>query len=72
METAPIAAEVKYQDILNENDEAIFLLDAILMMAPQIEDAEQTNALTTVAHIAKRHLKKVEQLIDAVRKESKK
>ncbi len=71
MDNAPTVGSVSFQDVLNENDDAVFLLDAILMMAPQIEDAEHSNALITVARITKDHLRKVEELVDAMRKGSK-
>lgn len=71
MNNTPQTESISFQDILNANDDAVFLLDAILMMAPQIEDAEHSNALITVARITKDHLRKVEELVDAMRKGSK-
>ncbi|RCI79534.1 hypothetical protein DNK03_08180 [Brucella anthropi] len=71
MDNAPTVSSVSFQDILNENDDAVFLLDAILMMTSQIEDAEHSNALITVARITKDHLRKVEELVDAMRKGAK-
>lgn len=71
MDHAPTVGTVSFQDILNENDDAVFLLDAILMMAPQVDDSDQSNALITVARITKDHLRKVEELVDAMRKGSK-
>ncbi|KAB2664182.1 hypothetical protein F9K91_14865 [Brucella tritici] len=62
---------ISFQDILNANDDAIFLLDAILMIAPQVSDSDQCNALQAVALTAKGHLKKLEELVEGKWKESK-
>lgn len=72
METTPIADPVSYQDILNATADASFLLDAILMMAPQVTHSDHCNALQTVARTAKEHLKRVEEMVEAKWKESKK
>lgn len=63
---------VSYQDILNANDDASFLLEAILMMAPQAMHPDQSNALQTVARTAKERLKRVEEIVEAKWKVSKK
>lgn len=71
MDHAPTVGTVSFQDILNANDDAVFLLDAILMMAPQVRDPDQCNALQAVSVTAKCHLKKLEDLVEAKWKESK-
>nr|WP_278525810.1 hypothetical protein [Brucella anthropi] len=71
MDNAPTVGSISFQDILNENDDSIFLLDAILMMAPQVSNPDQCNALQAVTLAAKGHLKKLEELVEAKWKESK-
>ncbi|MFV0798940.1 hypothetical protein OHI65_08495 [Brucella sp. MAB-22] len=71
MDNTPQAELISFQDILNANDDAVFLLDAILMMAPQVSDPDQCNAPQAVALTAKGHLKKLEELVEAKWKESK-
>ena len=63
-ETAPLCLETATV-ILNETDDAAYLLEAICMMAPQAMHPDQCTALATVARTAKEHLIRAEKMVKA-------